>query len=45
MHKSDVGGVALDLADADAVAGAMRAMAGQLGIRSARVEGYLGDRG
>ncbi|PWG65817.1 acetate--CoA ligase family protein [Sediminicurvatus halobius] len=41
LHKSDVGGVALDLADADAVAGAMRAMAGQLGIRSARVEGYL----
>ena len=33
-HKSDVGGVALGLADADAVAAAYRAMAGRLGPRA-----------
>ena len=37
-HKSDVGGVALGLADAQAVAAAYRAMAGRLGPRAVVAE-------
>jgi acyl-CoA synthetase (NDP forming) len=41
LHKSDVGGVALNLEDADAVADAVRAMSARPQIAAARVEGYL----
>ena len=41
LHKSDVGGVALNLADTKAVASAIEAMAQQPAMREARVEGYL----
>lgn len=41
LHKSDVGGVALDLPDAGAVATAIEVMAKRPEIRDARVDGYL----
>lgn len=41
LHKSDVGGVALRLVDADAVAAAIREMASKPGIAIAKVEGWL----
>lgn len=41
LHKSDAGGVALNLPDADAVGDAVRAMAARPGIACARVEGWL----
>lgn len=41
LHKSDVGGVALGLADAAAVEAAVDAMARKPGIASAHVEGWL----
>jgi acyl-CoA synthetase (NDP forming) len=41
LHKSDVGGVALGLADAAAVAAAVGEMAKKPGIASAHVEGWL----
>jgi acyl-CoA synthetase (NDP forming) len=41
LHKSDVGGVALDLADLDAVRAAIGSMSERPAIRDARVEGYL----
>lgn len=41
LHKSDVGGVALRLVDADAVAAAIREMASKPGIASAKVDGWL----
>ncbi|MPZ40001.1 MAG: hypothetical protein GEU95_18480 [Rhizobiales bacterium] len=41
LHKSDVGGVALNLADAPAAARAIEAMAGAPQIAAARVEGWL----
>ena len=41
LHKSDVGGVALRLADGAAVAAAIREMARKPAIAAAAVEGYL----
>src|SRR5690606_24634445 len=41
LHKSDVGGVALGLADAAAVEAAVDAMTRKPGIASAHVEGWL----
>lgn len=43
LHKSDVGGVMLDLADADALVSAARAMAERVAQRrpDARIEGFL----
>ncbi|WP_199533261.1 acetate--CoA ligase family protein [Rhodovulum sp. 12E13] len=41
LHKSDAGGVALGLQDADAVAAAIAEMAARPAIRSARVDGWL----
>lgn len=41
LHKSDAGGVTLNLEDARSVAEAIRTMAEQPPIRSARVDGYL----
>lgn len=41
LHKSDAGGVALNLADAEAVAGAVEAMARRPQIAAADVEGWL----
>lgn len=41
LHKSDAGGVALNLADAAAVSQAIRNMAEKPKIREANVEGYL----
>lgn len=41
LHKSDAGGVALNLQDADDVVDAIQAMAKQPLIREANVEGYL----
>ena len=41
LHKSDAGGVAVGLADAAAVAGAIREMAHRPAIADAGVEGYL----
>ena len=41
LHKSDVGGVAVGLADGTAVAGAIREMADRPAIAAAAVEGYL----
>lgn len=41
LHKSDVGGVALDLPDSGAVAAAIEVMAKRPEIRDARVDGYL----
>ncbi|MFC6674205.1 acetate--CoA ligase family protein [Marinobacterium aestuariivivens] len=41
LHKSDAGGVKLNLADADAVRDAITTMTRQPRIREARVEGYL----
>lgn len=41
IHKSDAGGVALGLADADAVAAAIEQMAGRPAIREADVSGWL----
>ncbi len=41
LHKSDVGGVALKLADAQAVAGAIAAMAQRPEIARATIDGYL----
>ena len=41
LHKSDVGGVALRLADASAVADAIATMAAKPGIAGKRVEGWL----
>ena len=41
LHKSDAGGVAVGLADAAAVAAAIRAMARRPAIAAAGVEGYL----
>ena len=41
LHKSDAGGVALNLADAGAVAGAVREMSARPAIRGARVDGWL----
>lgn len=41
LHKSDAGGVALRLADGDAVATAIREMAEKPGIAKANVEGWL----
>ncbi|HTK02441.1 MAG TPA: acetate--CoA ligase family protein, partial [Bordetella sp.] len=41
LHKSDAGGVALHLADADAVREAVRAMAGKPAIAAARIDGWL----
>lgn len=41
LHKSDAGGVALDLRDADAVAAAIADMSRKEAIAAARVEGWL----
>lgn len=41
IHKSDAGGVSLHLADADAVAAAIRTMAAKPKIAAANVEGWL----
>jgi acyl-CoA synthetase (NDP forming) len=41
LHKSDAGGVKVNLADAHAVADAIRAMQAAPAIKSARVEGFL----
>jgi acyl-CoA synthetase (NDP forming) len=41
LHKSDAGGVALNLADAGAVAQAVQAMAAKPAIAAARVDGWL----
>ena len=41
LHKSDAGGVAVGLADAAAIAGAIREMARRPAIAGAAVEGYL----
>lgn len=41
LHKSDAGGVALRLADSDAVSEAISAMSERPLIREARVDGYL----
>ena len=41
LHKSDAGGVALDLADMESLRAAMTAMASQPLIAKARLEGYL----
>lgn len=41
LHKSDAGGVALNLRDADAVRDAVRAMAARPAIAAARVDGWL----
>jgi len=41
LHKSDSGGVRLNLATADAVRAAIADMAGQPAIKAARVDGYL----
>ncbi|MEO8849582.1 MAG: acetate--CoA ligase family protein [Casimicrobiaceae bacterium] len=40
-HKSDVGGVALRLADADALRAAMRSMRDATGLRDAAIRGFL----
>ena len=41
LHKSDAGGVILDLADPSAVASAIKTMAEKPTIRSAKIEGWL----
>lgn len=41
LHKSDAGGVKVNLADAKAVADAIRAMQAAPAIKAARVEGFL----
>jgi len=41
LHKSDAGGVALNLDGAEAVTAAIRGMSGTPRIRESRVEGYL----
>jgi acyl-CoA synthetase (NDP forming) len=41
LHKSDAGGVALGLQDAQSVEAAMQRMRSQAGARGARVDGFL----
>ena len=41
LHKSDAGGVQLDLADVDAVCAAIERMTALAGIKAARIDGWL----
>jgi len=44
LHKSDVGGVVLDVPDAAGVRAAIESIAAKPGVRAARVDGYLVER-